>query len=66
MKAREIKNKYQLKSGDTIVAEAVSLPKLCKSIGMALSWPYKFRPKYGYEEWTFNYKGFEYQIITLD
>ena len=65
MKTREIKNKYRLVSGDTIVAEATSLPKLAKSIGCHLSCFYNFKPKNEDEQWNLHYKGFEYTIEKL-
>ncbi len=65
MKKLEVKNKYQLVSGDEVINESTSLPKLAKSLGCALSLFYKFKPESKEEEWKFPYKGFEYKINLL-
>jgi len=66
MKKVEVKNKYQLISGETIVAEAISLPKLAKTLGCQLSLFYTFKPKDISSPWVFKYKGYEYQIIKIN
>ncbi len=65
MEKIEKKNKYRLISGETIVAEATSLPKLAKALGCHLSWLYKTKPSSQIEIWYVNLKGYRYQLITL-
>lgn len=65
MKTKEIKNKYKLVSGETTVIESPSIPKICSHLGIRISWVYKHKPKDSLQPWIFNYKGFEYQLITL-
>jgi|688.fasta_scaffold147638_5 hypothetical protein len=65
MEKIEIKNRYRVVSGETLVSETNSLPKLAKQLGCDLSWIYKFKPRTKSEGWYFNLKGYRYQIITL-
>jgi hypothetical protein len=65
MKKVELKAKYQLVSGDSIVIETTSLPKMAKHLGCALSLFYIRKPKDVNEPWVFRYKGYEYQINRL-
>lgn len=65
MEKVEKKMNYQLKSGNEIIGEANSLPKLAKICGCNLSWFYTHKPKNENDSWEFNYKGFKYQIIKL-
>jgi len=66
MKKVELKPKYQLVSGETVVVETTSLPKMAKHLGCALSLFYIKRPEDRTQPWVFRYKGYEYQINLLD
>lgn len=65
-KAEEIM-KYRLVSGDTLICETNSLPKMAKFMKCSLMEFYKTRPKdKTINQWDFKYKGYIYTVIKLN
>jgi hypothetical protein len=64
MKKIEKQNNYKLVSGNTIIDEQTSLPKLAKNLGCSLSLFYKFGSALDSTK-SFPYKGYEYNIIKI-
>lgn len=66
MKKIEKIMKYRLTSGDTLICETTSLPKMAEFMKCSIMEFYKTRPKdKEIKQWDFNYKGYVYTVTKL-